>query len=102
MSKKIMKRSLALGALMAFVITGSAWADVIVTINDECLKSDILDLSIDKTVDSFVYAYKNNDSVVAGVVVNDDGGKITGNIDSLNSNLKVDEVFEKVDEELGE
>ena len=27
MSKKIMKRSLALGALMAFVITGSAWAD---------------------------------------------------------------------------
>ena len=26
MSKKIMKRSLALGALMAFVITGSAWA----------------------------------------------------------------------------
>ncbi len=27
MSKKIMKRSLALGALMAFVITGSAWAE---------------------------------------------------------------------------
>ncbi|MBR2139459.1 MAG: autotransporter outer membrane beta-barrel domain-containing protein [Phascolarctobacterium sp.] len=27
MSKKIMKRSLALGALMAFVITGSAWAN---------------------------------------------------------------------------
>ena len=26
MNKKIMKRSLALGALMAFVITGSAWA----------------------------------------------------------------------------
>ena len=26
MSKKILKRSLALGALMAFVITGSAWA----------------------------------------------------------------------------
>ena len=26
MSKKIMKRSLALGALMAFVITGSVWA----------------------------------------------------------------------------
>ena len=29
MSKKIMKRSLALGALMAFVITGSAWAEEI-------------------------------------------------------------------------
>ena len=28
MSKKIMKRSLALGALMAFVITGSAWASI--------------------------------------------------------------------------
>jgi len=28
MSKKMMKRSLALGALMAFVITGSAWAEV--------------------------------------------------------------------------
>ncbi len=28
MSKKIMKRSLALGALMAFVITGSAWAGI--------------------------------------------------------------------------
>ena len=27
MSKKMMKRSLALGALMAFVITGSAWAN---------------------------------------------------------------------------
>ena len=27
MSKKMMKRSLALGALMAFVITGSAWAE---------------------------------------------------------------------------
>ena len=27
MSKKILKRSLALGALMAFVITGSAWAE---------------------------------------------------------------------------
>ena len=27
-SKKMMKRSLALGALMAFVITGSAWAEV--------------------------------------------------------------------------
>ena len=26
MSKKILKRSLALGALMAFVITGQAWA----------------------------------------------------------------------------
>jgi len=26
MSKKVMKRSLALGALMAFVITGSVWA----------------------------------------------------------------------------
>ena len=30
MSKKIMKRSLALGALMAFVITGSAWAETYV------------------------------------------------------------------------
>jgi len=31
MSKKILKRSLALGALMAFVITGSAWAEEYIT-----------------------------------------------------------------------
>ena len=33
MSKKMLKRSLALGALMAFVITGSAWADI--TVDDQ-------------------------------------------------------------------
>ncbi len=34
MNKKILKRSLALGALMAFVITGSAWAGSITTTTD--------------------------------------------------------------------
>ena len=35
MSKKIMKRSLALGALMAFVITGNAWAGETITKNGQ-------------------------------------------------------------------
>jgi len=34
MSKKILKRSLALGALMAFVITGQAWAADVVRLTD--------------------------------------------------------------------
>ena len=34
MSRKMLKRSLALGALMAFVITGQAWAAEL-TINSE-------------------------------------------------------------------
>ena len=37
MSKKILKRSLALGALMAFVITGSAWAEEVKVGADEAL-----------------------------------------------------------------
>ncbi len=46
MSKKIMKRSLVLGALMAFVITGSAWAgcnhENPETINDSINRIDIV------------------------------------------------------------
>ena len=41
MSKKILKRSLALGALMAFVITGQAWAmERNITLNGEDVTYD--------------------------------------------------------------
>ena len=51
MSKKIMKRSLALGALMAFVITGSAWASI-----------DLDGVTIDSTNTS--YSVNSSDSTL--------------------------------------
>ncbi|MBQ9762910.1 MAG: autotransporter outer membrane beta-barrel domain-containing protein [Phascolarctobacterium sp.] len=44
MSKKILKRSLALGALMAFVITGNAWAEENYSYGIESEKKDCLAL----------------------------------------------------------
>ena len=57
MAKKILKRSLALGALMAFVITGSAMAGDIE--NDTEYK--------DKTLDSYCFKRINNQGAFSGV-----------------------------------
>ena len=60
MSKKMMKRSLALGALMAFVITGQAWAD------DLMGGADLTSVNVwtDKTVFSVEQTAGNYDDVI--------------------------------------
>ena len=51
MSKKMLKRSLALGALMAFVITGQAWAETKVLSQNESVTSSIGSRSLYKDID---------------------------------------------------
>ena len=60
MSKKMMKRSLALGALMAFVITGQAWAD------DLMGGADLTSINVwpEKTVFSVEQTSGNYDDVI--------------------------------------
>ena len=60
MSKKILKRSLALGALMAFVITGSAFAEVILGTGDYAVPEGV------HTVNGKVYANTGNYTFVPG------------------------------------
>lgn len=98
MSKKMLKRSLALGALMAFVITGQAWAaeievDVTKTYTSTITGSDFIsNFYINDTNDTI--SLKNGNSlIVTNTAVNntnrnygflaDNGGNLTvnGNID---------------------
>ncbi|MBQ8418178.1 MAG: autotransporter outer membrane beta-barrel domain-containing protein [Phascolarctobacterium sp.] len=51
MSKKMLKRSLALGALMAFVITGQAWAETKLLSQNESVTSSIGSRSVYKDID---------------------------------------------------
>ena len=79
MSKKIMKRSLALGAMMAFVITGSAWAaatgadetkitgNPINTRINDFVSIDALDGTTDGVVKNQKFAGINTNGTVGGV-----------------------------------
>lgn len=84
MNKKMMKRSLALGALMAFVITGSAMAA------DESYNSTLMDKDVTVTDGNLTYTATDkgadnplgegaNRSYALGVV---DGGSHTITLDS--------------------
>ncbi|MBQ7884260.1 MAG: hypothetical protein IJ320_07900, partial [Phascolarctobacterium sp.] len=61
MSKKMLKRSLALGALMAFVITGSAMAGEFGTIYNEGTDSNPYGVSTDTTVNANMTISGNGD-----------------------------------------
>ena len=85
MSKKILKRSLALGALMAFVITGSAMAAEV--------KLGTVDYAVDEkgvhTVNGKVYANTGNYTYVPGQypTINQDAVKADENHVYLNTDL---------------
>ena len=106
MSKKILKRSLALGALMAFVITGSVWAGEVVWNGESELESAIVNgkaitniqdgkiyantaycvIGSNEKVDTNIevdanYGYESSAATNAAVLLDGDRGtKITGNI----------------------
>ena len=62
MSKKILKRSLALGALMAFVITGQAWAEVKLGADKYQVTSGIH--SVDGTIHGTLGNYSTDKNIV--------------------------------------
>ena len=111
MAKKTMKRSLALGALMAFAITGSAMAAELTGSETEIIKSGNWTVGTDVTLaaenigDSSTEGIKGYDNIVIGdynnynrtTVTVDEGKTLTltsgyGNVDSMvmNTDIKGD------------
>ncbi|MBQ3114022.1 MAG: autotransporter outer membrane beta-barrel domain-containing protein [Phascolarctobacterium sp.] len=86
MSKKIMKRSLALGALMAFVITGSAFAEVIEKEATKWDGSKYYYHTLQGTEDVVAASKTKNDGVLGGYYIAD-GKAVDG---KLNSSVVVD------------
>ena len=82
MSKKMLKRSLALGALMAFVITGSAMAEEFNTKKQisefkEDTTYDVLSITPENNGESAVFSTDTDDNVVSYLKANSSNGSIT-------------------------
>jgi len=77
MSKKILKRSLALGALMAFVITGQAWAADLIVVSGETKSNE-------SVINVGTGTFNNAGTVIAQDSITVDGGtfKNTGKIET--------------------
>ena len=107
MSKKIMKRSLVLGALMAFVITGSAWAEISKTPTSFDGNKDRISVPVGETLNitnenfSYISTGDNSRISIAGTVnisgttfehVNLTGSKKYGDIYIYSGNLNLTDV----------
>ena len=95
MSKKIMKRSLALGALMAFVITGSAMAGTIT--GNETQRISVLDTydlgSSNVTIDSSSSSWVKSGNLDQSIVIGYGDGNFTSRTDYYVVNLKDNETL---------